>query len=284
MGPITLTALLLLIGLFWNITRGKTLSEMFAMAGAQGASNNRAEQAGFHRSPLPAAQCASCHEQHYREWRRSAHARSLTSEDFLRTFSNYLDSLGAESRENPQSSMACLSCHAPLLKDAAPETIRRVSGYIAARETDKLDGFEVGCVGCHSAGSDAFSGSIRNPQTNPFHLSKFSPSYKEASFCAACHTWAPSTVPCSDVSTDWRKSRAAKQGETCQSCHMVETGGTAAAGGPPRALHSHVFPGSRSAAMLQQAVRLRLKAAFRKDRLEVTATVRNLTPHRVPDG
>ena len=36
--------------------------------------------------------------------------------------------------------------------------------------------------------------------------------------------------------------------------------------------------------MLQQAVTLGLKAAFRKDRLEVTAMVRNLVPHRVPDG
>jgi hypothetical protein len=31
-------------------------------------------------------------------------------------------------------------------------------------------------------------------------------------------------------------------------------------------------------------VALGLKADFRKERLEVTATIRNLTPHRVPDG
>jgi hypothetical protein len=36
--------------------------------------------------------------------------------------------------------------------------------------------------------------------------------------------------------------------------------------------------------MLDQSVALRLRAAFRKDRLEIIATVRNLTPHRVPDG
>jgi hypothetical protein len=36
--------------------------------------------------------------------------------------------------------------------------------------------------------------------------------------------------------------------------------------------------------MLQRAVALRLKAGFRGDGLEVTATVRNLVPHRVPDG
>jgi hypothetical protein len=187
-------------------------------------------------------------------------------------------------RENPQASMACLSCHAPLLKNAEPEVIRRVSDFIAAKEINQFDGFEVGCVACHSAGSGTFSGPIADAQANWFHASKFSRSYREASFCAGCHTWTPATVPCSDVFPDWGKSRAAKQGATCQSCHMGEATGIAAAAGPARKIHSHAFPGSRSAAMLQQAARLGLKAAFRKDRLEVTATVRNLAPHRVPDG
>jgi hypothetical protein len=65
---------------------------------------------------------------------------------------------------------------------------------------------------------------------------------------------------------------------------MAEQRGAAAAHGQQRTLHSHVFPGGRSAAMLREAVVLNLKSAFRQDRLEVIATVRNLTPHRVPDG
>ena len=180
--------------------------------------------------------------------------------------------------------MACLGCHAPLLKNAEPGMIRQVSDFIVAGETRKLDGFEVGCVTCHLDGSGVFSGPIAGPQSNPFHASKFSTSYKDASFCADCHTSAPSIVPCSDVYRDWKKSRAAKQGITCQSCHMAERNGVAASGGPPRKIHGHVFPGGRSAAMLQQAVLLDLKAGFRGDRLDVTVTVRNRTPHRVPDG
>jgi hypothetical protein len=65
---------------------------------------------------------------------------------------------------------------------------------------------------------------------------------------------------------------------------MPERSGVAAAGGPQRKLHGHLFPGGRSPAMLKKAATLRLKAAFREDRLEVIATVRNLVPHRVPDG
>jgi hypothetical protein len=285
MGRLSLTASVILICILWKLAPGKTLSEMLGSTGAEGVVAGGAEQAaGFHNSPLSAAQCGSCHPQHYDQWRRSSHARSLTSDDFVRTFSQYLQSIGEQAREDPQSPMACLSCHAPLLKQAGPRIVGQVAGFVLARETEKLAGFEVGCVACHVAANGVFAGPIEKPQENPFHLSKFSPAYKEASFCAECHTWTSSKIFCSNVYPDWKVSRAAKGGATCQSCHMVETSGSAAAGGPERKIHDHVFPGGRSVAMLQKAVVLGLKANFRKDRLDVTATIRNLTPHRVPDG
>ncbi len=285
MGRVSLTASVILIGLLWKIAPGKTLSEMLSWTGAERAVAGRAESAaGFHNSVLPAAQCGSCHPQHYDQWRRSFHARSLTSDDFVRTFSQYLQSIGEQAREDPQASMACLSCHAPLLKHAGPEIVGQVADSVLARETEKLAGFEVGCGACHVVENGVFSGPIKKPQDNPFHLSKFSPSYKEASFCADCHAWTSSKIFCSNVYTDWKISEAAKRGATCQSCHMAASSGSAAAGGPQRKIHDHAFPGGRSAAMLQKAVALGLKANFRKDRLEVTATIRNLTPHRVPDG
>jgi Cytochrome c554 and c-prime len=284
MGRASLTASVILIALLWKIAPGKTLSEMLELT-AEGVIAGPAEPTyGFDNSPLSAAQCASCHKKHYDQWSRSFHARSLTSDDFVRTFSQYLDSIGEQARESPQSSMACLSCHAPLLKHAGPEIVRQVASSVLARETEKLAGFEVGCVACHLTENRIFAGPIEKPQDNLFHLSKFSPSYREASVCADCHTWTASTIPCSNVYTDWKISRAAKRGATCQSCHMAETSGSAAAGGPQRKIHDHVFAGGRSAAMLQKTVALGLKAEFRKDRLEVTATIRNLTPHRVPDG
>jgi Cytochrome c554 and c-prime len=277
------TLIALLIGLGWTIAPEKTLAEMFSMTGAKGVIPDRAAStAAIRARPLPAKQCAACHPQHFAEWSRSFHARSLRSEDFIKTFAQYLASLATPAREDPQASMACFDCHAPLLKNAEPNMRAKVTAFVLARDTEKLDGFEVGCVSCHLERGRLFSGSIAKPQVNPFHLSKFSTSYKDAGFCSTCHTWK--TVPCSDVYTDWKKSRAAKQGRTCQACHMAERAGVAAAGAPQRTIHSHVFPGSRSAAMLQQAVRLGLKAAFREDHLEVVVTVRNLTPHRVPDG
>jgi Cytochrome c554 and c-prime len=285
MAPITLIVLFLLIGLLWKITPGKTLPSMLSMRGVKGGIALHAKPAAaFHNNPLPATQCASCHAEHFAEWSRSFHSRSLASENFLRTFPQYLDSLGREAREDPLAAMACFTCHAPLLKTADPSVVRQVTAWVLAKDTKKLDGLEVGCVFCHLDRERVFSGPIGNPQDNPFHLSKFSQSYKQASFCAACHTSTPPGVPCSDVYTDWKKSRAAKQGRTCHACHMPERDGVAAVGGPRRKVHSHVFAGGRSATTLRQAVALRLKAAFREQRLEVIAAVHNLTPHRVPDG
>jgi hypothetical protein len=282
MRRLLLTGLLLMMGLLWTTAPEKRVSQELSMTGVFLAAAG--EAADFPAAPPPSAQCASCHADHYREWSRSFHARSLVSENFLRTFPQYLDSLGGDARKDPQASMACFSCHAPLLKNAEPGVVRQVTTFVLAKETNKLDGFEVGCASCHIEGSRLFSGPIRSPQDNSFHTSKFSTSYKEASFCAGCHTSVPPAIPCSDVYTDWKNSRAGKQGTTCQVCHMAERSGISAAGAPQRKIHSHAFPGARSAAMLEQAVGVRLKAAFRKDRLEVIATVRNFTPHRVPDG
>jgi hypothetical protein len=280
-GTLTLLGLFLLISPLWKIVPGTTESR----TGAEDRQTDHTVQiADFRTRHPPATQCGSCHTEQFKEWSRSFHAQSLTSEGFLRTFPQYLDFLGKQAEENPQAPMACFNCHAPLLKNADPQVIRQVTAFALAKETKKLDGFEVGCVACHLDENQLFSGPIARPQDNPFHLSKFSMSYKDASFCSTCHTWVSASVPCSDVYSDWKESRAAKQGTTCQACHMAERSGIAAAGGPQRKIHNHVFPGGRSAAMLQQAVALRLKAAFREEHLEVTATVRNLAPHRVPDG
>jgi nitrate/TMAO reductase-like tetraheme cytochrome c subunit len=265
----------------WQIVPGKTAST----AGAEDhQSDSTAQLTDFRSSPPAAAQCGSCHSQQFQEWSGSFHAQSLTTEGFLRSFPQYLESLGSEAQANPRGPMACLSCHAPLLKDADVELIRQVSDFVRTKQTSSLKGFEVGCVACHLNNSGVYSGPIADPKENPFHVSSFSPSYGDSSFCGACHTWQRATVPCSDVHTDWKQSKAAEQGQTCQSCHMAQQSGIAGAGGPVRKIQSHSFPGGRSAALLEKAVVLSLKAGFRKNHLEVTATVRNLVPHRVPDG
>jgi formate-dependent nitrite reductase cytochrome c552 subunit len=277
-GRLIVLGLLVLLSALWKIVPGQTASTKDRRA------DPTAQPTDFLRSHPVAVQCGPCHVEQYKAWSGSFHAQSLTTEGFLRTFPQYLEFLGTQAEENPQAAMACFNCHAPLLKNADRKVIHQVAEWVRTKQTSKLEGFEVGCVACHADGKRAFSGPIENPKDNPFHASNFSTSYREPSFCSTCHRWTSSSVPCSDVYSDWQKSKAAEQGQTCQSCHMPEQSGIAGAGGPLRKIQSHTFPGGRSAALLQQAVALELKAAFRKNRLEVTAMVRNLVPHRVPDG
>jgi hypothetical protein len=271
---------LILLGLLALISPlGKAVPEKTASAteAEKRHTNLTAQIMDLRASHPPASECGACHSEQFKQWRASFHAQSLTTEGFFRTFPQYLEFLGNRAEEKPQAAMACFNCHAPVLRNAEPELVRQITALVLAKDTRKLDGFEVSCASCHT------DGKREQPNVNRFHTSDFSAS-KEASSCATCHTWTPSSVPCSDVYTDWKRSKAKAQGKTCQSCHMAEQQGIAGAGGPNRLMHSHAFPGGRSPALLQQAVALGLRAGFRKNRLEVTTTVRNLTPHRVPDG
>jgi hypothetical protein len=279
-GKLILLGLLVLLSSLSKIVPGKTASTDDA---EDRQAVSAAQIADFHSRHPAATQCRSCHSEQFKEWSGSFHAQSLTTEGFLRTLPQYLEFLGKQA-DDPQAPMACFTCHAPLLKDADREVIRQVTDFVRSKETSRLEGFEVGCVACHLDKNRAFSGPIGKPTDNPFHASNFSPSYKEASFCSTCHMSQASSVPCSDVYSDWTKSKAARQGKTCQSCHMPEQSGLAGAGGALRTVGSHAFAGGRSVAMLQQALSLGLQAVFHKDQLEVTAMIRNLVPHRVPDG
>jgi len=54
------------------------------------------------------------------------------------------------------------------------------------------------------------------------------PFFEQADFCGACHQFAPGEAPVVHGTTlqntieEWRASRAAREGRTCQSCHMPD--------------------------------------------------------------
>ena len=85
-GKLTLIGLLALAGALWATAPG----EMALTAPAEHAQDRGVLAA----SRFPATQCGSCHSEQFREWSQSFHARSLTSEGFLRTFPQYLDFVG----------------------------------------------------------------------------------------------------------------------------------------------------------------------------------------------
>ena len=159
----------------------------------------------------------------FKDWSGSFHARSLTTDDFLRAFSHYLDSLGKQTREDPQSSMACLYCHAPLLKHSRPGNHSPGNRLRPAKKREGSMVLKSAASPVTSAGNRVFSGPIDKPAGQSLScFERFRPSYKEASFCGNCHTWIFHCPLLRRLQRLDRKAGQQDRARTCQSCHMRE--------------------------------------------------------------
>lgn len=158
--------------------------------------------------------CGRCHERARASWTASRHALSASNVLFA-----------TDLHKTPRA--WCIGCHAPGVSSS-----RVLFGVV-----DKRHG--VRCTTCHidtaglvlSAGPPTVAGQSAHPMRQE-------PALGDERACARCHEFAR---PGEDVLlqatvTEWRTSRAAAQGITCQQCHMK--------GG----LHS--FPGAHDTRLL----------------------------------
>jgi hypothetical protein len=177
------------------------------------------------RAPLvlnPSAVCGDCHQQIYEMWRRSMHANSWSDPVFQASYLKaYLETEG-------KARKICLPCHAP--------------GAALSKEPDREANTREGitCDFCHSVVSvdldspgQAFhvvlDGVKRGPLSDavsPAHEIAKSDLHKSAEFCAGCHEYVnPQGIGIFTTYTEWRASPQAKEGKTCQHCHMPMTPG-----------------------------------------------------------
>jgi hypothetical protein len=146
---------------------------------------------------LPRAHdCERCHQEVYREWEASLHARAWRSEAFQRA--------SAEGRTEE-----CAGCHAP-----GP----LVSGELPARREHLLEE-GVACASCHLApGAEGERLAMRGPvsRSSPVEVHpviESDPSYRSSELCGTCHRGSLE---------EWRRAPEPAEGEkeTCQGCHM----------------------------------------------------------------
>lgn len=147
----------------------------------------------------------------------------------------------------------CTSCHAPMGHFNA--IYRGAQHYtLSDLQNDSLGLSGVGCLGCHSIGTDGlgsrFTGDIpfdtsrvafgpfEDPMTGPMllytnFLPAYSPHVSEGRFCSPCHTLITNTVdlegnPTGDTYIEqatfheWLNSGYPEMDITCQTCHMPE--------------------------------------------------------------
>jgi len=146
---------------------------------------------------------------------------------------------------------SCQTCHAPL-EEQQPYTPEGAPAP-AERYDPELRAQGIVCASCHVRAHQRYGPPRRkegppSEERLPHRGFEPRPEFQEARFCATCHQfWNDPGVngkPIQNTFAEWRASRHADEGRTCQSCHM-----------PDRA---HLWRGIHDPEMVRQAVDVRL--------------------------
>ncbi len=171
---------------------------------------------------LRPADCGTCHVQQFRDWQTTLHANAY-SPGLAGQLVNWESSNYAQVR-------SCLSCHAPLSEQSArvPDTsgaLVRNPYFDAALQESGLV-----CAACHVRGwrrhgPPRRDGSLTSSPEAPHGGAVRTGYFEDSQFCAGCHQFArpaPNGKSLQNTHVEWEQSRYAREGVTCQSCHMPD--------------------------------------------------------------
>lgn len=223
--------------------------------------------------------CSTCHQNIFRQFAVSMHARSFTNPLFKNMYFDILLKQYSQDETLAGEAQDCIACHSPV-------TYRETGGYVLKEELVNPDYSGVECDFCHRItgykGDKPGSGNyIAEPGMLKFgpipQKSNWHHAYAElqtkSEFCAICHNRI-NRYGLEIISTfsEWQESRYAKEGIQCQDCHM-NVKGFLTAGKPIfergyvsqndlakstelRKLYTHRFPGAHSESQVNGAIKL----------------------------
>ncbi len=218
------------------------------------------------------ADCAACHPARHRQWRESRHAHAMGP-----------GVLGQLRAMPPRQAESCLRCHAPLGEQR--RTLARALGWPRADDTAPLPGYVpddlhargLACPACHVRGHTRYGPPARNrlpSEQAPHGGFVAQPAFRDSRFCRSCHQFAPDGRRLNgklleNTYEQWRQSRYADAGVSCQDCHMPE--------------QSHRWPGIHEPDMVRRAVQSRLTRRRGADHWHVTGKITNAgAGHKLP--
>ncbi len=231
------------------------------------------------------SKCKKCHIRAFEEYEESTIARAIVSPTFRAMLEDY-SGKGKDKRY-------CLNCHAPQSL-IFPDMVDPMAKQIISGDPT----FEgVGCIQCHlvksvdpnvkghppiklEPGRTVFGG-YKDFLESKAHDSQFLDLFKKSDLCLACHTIAPQNVPAAEAVGNWKDSKAAKEGKTCQTCHMPQGFDSSANEEKKRDIAGHEFNG-KSPALRKQAFDLDYETEVQGPQTKLTVKVKNLVPHNVP--
>ncbi len=286
------------------------LVTIFLLAGVLNATAKEANTIDELVAMFDDSKCAECHEEIYKEWQQSWHAKAVNSS--LKGMRNFI-AIGLAKEWNTELTktqvLKCLDCHAPAVNYASEKLAVEIGGLIV-KAFDKKDEnakkqlakLNVGCLSCHNIKATAVARGLRGaPEKgvvygpngedgDDFHTSIETPDLSRSVFCMQCHGVykAPDgeTIQCNTLSGSYQNSYISMGGsKTCQECHMKK---------------GHLFPGGHDLDTVKEGLGFDVQFAQYqhlpgkikgvKDAKKwvpsviVTAFVENKTGHRVPDG
>jgi hypothetical protein len=254
--------------------------------------------------------CANCHDEIYREWQRSGHARSATGRHFRSLYlgTNW-DGKPHVSwgllEQHPDGAGVCTACHAPTVAvgDPARYDLSKVRG---------VDVQGVHCDYCHKVSGDGggkvgythgrYKLDLKRPSEGQLFFGPlddvdrgedaYSGFYRESRYCAACHEGVVFGVHVYGTYSEWLDSPARRQGRHCQDCHMRPTGtrtniapGKGGIERDPSTLGNHRFFSPSREEMLRGCIRLSAMLRRGTDAVRAEITLRaDGAGHRVPTG
>jgi hypothetical protein len=173
-----------------------------------------------HQISLSPQSCASCHAAQFEDWSRSLHSRAMGP-----GIMGQLVAMPAGARDEHQD---CIRCHAPL-KEQADSLSAAIAGN---RAVPSLHEQGVVCAACHVRGYEWYGPPRRDGSSPSGDLTalphngwKASAAFGDSRFCAACHQFTKDEYALNgklleNTYEEWKTSRFAREGKSCQSCHM----------------------------------------------------------------
>lgn len=163
--------------------------------------------------------CATCHAEQYNDWRTSLHSKAMGP-----GLMGQLITMLPGNRDEHQS---CLRCHAPLAEQADTLVTEMTSG------TEGLHRDGLVCAACHVRKHQRFGPArksglpVNTNEKLPHNGWSVSPAFKDSRFCASCHQFDPDGFSLNgklleNTYEEWRSSRYAAEGISCQACHMPD--------------------------------------------------------------
>lgn len=232
--------------------------------------------------------CGRCHVDIYDHWRNSLHARSVEDPIFRTAYFEAYTTSGGEAKH------LCLKCHAPTTQ---------LTGDYELKEDISLEG--ITCDFCHSIKAlnskdgkgpyEVEQGLLkRGPwkdAKSTFHQSEYSPLFESSTFCSGCHEFTNQYgLRVLETYSEWERSPYAKEGVTCQNCHMPRVEGirvVAREGAPAREyVNLHRLAGGSSVSQLKRALAVEITDIERQggELLVDVALSNHGAGHMVPTG